>query len=101
MYFPLTETNVKDFIGKKVEFTAEGYSANGNYHGVAVIKSVDLTKRFPIECECVSGDNLHLAILDDHGLETTDGGNTYHIVDHDKCFSFSDLYREVFVTVCE
>ena len=72
-----------------------------NYRGVAIIKSVDLTKFNPIECECISGDDLHFAILDNHGLETTDNGNTYHIVDHDRCFSYSDLDREVFVTVCE
>lgn len=101
MFTPLTETNAKDFIGKKVEFTAEGYSANGNYRGVAVIKSVDMTQRFPIECECISGDDLRYAFLDNHGIETTDGGNTYHIVYHDRCFSYSDSYREVFVQVCE
>lgn len=101
MYFPLNETNVKNFIGKKIEFTANGYEANGDYRGVAIIKSVDLTKFNPIECECISGDDLHFAILDNHGLETTDNGNTYHIVDHDRCFSYSDLDREVFVTVCE
>ena len=101
MYYPLTETNVKNLMGKKISFTAEGYDANGNYNGVAVIKSVDITKRFPIECECISGDDLRFAILDNHGLETTDGGNTYHMVDHDRCFSYSDRYREVFVKICE
>lgn len=101
MYRPLTESNVKDFIGKKVEFTAEGYCANGDYRGIAIIKSVDMSKRNPIECECLEGDDLRYAFLDDHGLETTDGGNTYHIVPQDKCFSYSDGYREVFIKVCE
>lgn len=99
MYLPLTETNVKDLIGKKVEFTAEGY--NRDYRGVAIIKSVDMNRRNPIECECVSGDDLRFAFLDEHGLETTDGGNTYHIIDNNHCFSYSDSYREIFVSVCE
>jgi len=100
-YIPLTESNVKNFIGKKIEFTASSDSANGNYRGVVVIQSVDMTKRNPITCECVSGDDLRYAFLDNHGLETTDGGETYHIVDVDRCFSYSDGYREVFFRVCE
>ena len=95
-YIPLTETNVNDFINKKIEFTAEG-----NYRGVAVIKTVDMNQHNPLTCECVSGDDLRFAFLDDHGLETTNGGKTYHIVDGPRCFSYSDGYREVFVTVCE
>ena len=95
-YIPLTEENVQEFINKKIEFTAEG-----NYRGVAVIKTVDMNQHNPLTCECVSGDDLRFAFLDDHGLETTNGGKTYHIVDGPRCFSYSDGYREVFVTVCE
>ena len=94
-YIPLTEANVNDFIGKKIEFTAEN-----DYRGVAIIKSVDMSLHNPIQCECVSGDDLRFAFLDDHGLETTDGGNTYHIIDGNRCFSYSDAYREIFVAVC-
>lgn len=98
-YIPLTECNINDYIGKKIAFTAEGYEGNGNYHGVAIIKSVDMSKRFPIECECISGDDLRFAFLDNHGLETTDNGNTYHTVNGDRCFSYSDSFREVFVSL--
>ena len=98
-YVPLTECNINDYIGKEIEFTAEGYKGNGDYHGVAIIKSVDMSKRFPIECERISGDDLRFAFLDDHGLGTTDGGNTYHIIEGSRCFSYSDAYREVFVSL--
>lgn len=100
MYTPLTEANVKDFIGKKIAFTAEGY--RHNYRGIAIIKSVDMSLHNPLECDTLYGDDLSLAFLDDHGLETKDGGETYQLVNGgDKCFSYSDGYREVFIRVCE
>lgn len=95
-FIPLTESNVFDFIGKKVTFTAEGY--NKNYCGMAVIKAVN---KNTIECDRISGDDLRFAFLDDHGLETTDGGGSYHVVKNNKCYSYSDSYREIFVSVCE
>lgn len=100
-FIPLTETNVNNFIGKKIEFTAPGYEKNRDYRGVVIIRSVDMSKHNPIECDCISGDDLRFAFLDDHGLGTADGGKTYHIVDGNRCFSYSDAYREVFVAVCE
>lgn len=98
-YIPLTETNVHDYVGKKIEFTAEGGEGNGNYRGVAIIKSVDMEKKFPLECECISGDDLRFAFLDNHGLSTKDDGHTYQMTDSDRCFSYSDAYREVFVSL--
>lgn len=100
-YIPLTEKNVQDFINKKIEFTAEGDSANGNYRGVSIIKAVDMSKHNPLTCECVSGDDLRFAFLDDHGLVTKNGGETYRVCEEPRCFSYSDGCREIFVRVCE
>lgn len=92
---PLTKENVESFIGKPVEFNAPGY--NTFYEGKAIIKSVDYSKDFPLECECLSGEDLNYAFLDNHGLVSHDGGETYRVSDENTCFSFSDGYREVFV----
>lgn len=100
-YFFLTQTNVSELIGKKVEFRAPCATGNTPYHGVAVIRSVDFGRHNPIECTCISGDDLHYAFLDNHGLETTDGGETYRMTNRDFCFSYSDQYREVEVRICE
>ncbi len=98
-YKPLTKENIENFIGKKIEFSAEGFG--GYYRGIALIKSVDFSKRFPIECECLSGDDLSYAFLDDHGLISNDGGTTYSLTKTNKCFSYSDSYREIFIRLCE
>lgn len=68
-FYFLTEQNVTELIGKRIEFRAPGAWENGNYGGVAVIKAVDLNQRFPLTVEHVSGDDLKYAFLDDHGLE--------------------------------
>lgn len=94
-YYPLTKENVQDLIGIKIEFTAEGY--NRDYKGTAIINSVDFSKRNPIDCDCLSGDDLKYAFLDDHGLETTDQGESFHVTKICTSFSYSDGYREVFV----
>lgn len=60
----LTKSNIQSLIGKQVTFTVQGYEANGLYNGIAVIKGVDFSKRFPIICESVSGDNLGFAFID-------------------------------------
>ena len=98
-FVALTDANVSDFIGKKVEFTAEGYMMQ--YRGAAVIDSVDYSCRKPLNCTHVSGDDLSFAFLDAYGLESSDGGDTYRISDKNRVFCYSDSYREVFVRVCE
>lgn len=98
-YIPLTELNIKNLISETIEFTAEGYGTN--YRGVVHITSIDMSQRNPISCEVIKGDDLQYAFLDDHGLETHDGGTTYQICSGPKCFSYSDSYREVFFRVCE
>ena len=98
-FVALTDANVSDFIGKKVEFTAEGYMMQ--YRGVAVINSVDYSNRKPLNCTHVSGDDLSFAFLDTYGLETSDGGETYGFSDKNRVFCYSDSYREVFVKICE
>lgn len=100
-YFFLNEKNVNSLIGKKIEFRAPAYEHNSPYHGLAIIKSVDYSKHNPIECECISGDNLRYAFLDNHGLSTKDGGETYQVVDKPRCFSYSDGDREVAIRICE
>ena len=101
LFFFLTEENVMGLIGRKVKFRAPAYEGNHPYFGVALIKKVDFSKHNPIECDCLSGDDLKYAFLDHHGLETHDGGETYQMTDHDFCFSYSDSYREVEVIVYE
>ena len=98
-YVVLTDANVAEFIGKKIEFTAEGYMME--YRGVAVINSVDYSDRKPLKCTNVSGDDLSFAFLDKYGMETSDGGETYHMCDKNRVFCYSDSYREIFVKFCE
>ena len=98
-FFFLTENNVKSIIGKKIEFIAPGYK-DECYKGIATINSVDISKRNPILCTYESGDNLKYAVLDNHGLKTDDG-EIYHFIDNDRCFSYSDTFREIRVRVCE
>ena len=100
-YFFLTEKNIDSLIGKKVEFRAPSYEYNRPYYGIAIIKAVDYKKKKPIECESISGDDLKFAFLDNHGLSTKDGGETYQMIDKPRCFSYSDGDREVAVRICE
>lgn len=96
----LTEANVKDLIGKTILWKSPAFSDNQPYTGKAVIKSVDFTKRNPIETDGVSGDNLSLAFLGDYGLVPAGDGD---IIDADAphVFCYSDLYREVEVVCVE
>lgn len=94
---PLTKENVNTFIGKKIAFNAPGYETR--YEGVAIIKSVDYSNHNPLECECISGDDLSYAFLDIHGLVSYDGGETYRITNENTCFSYSDGDREIFVKI--
>lgn len=96
-YYPLTKENIMDLIGKKVEFTAEAYEGNSTYRGIAIISAVDYSKKNPISCECISGDDLKFAFLDDHGLTTDNNGLTYQLTKECTSFSYSDSYREIFV----
>ena len=52
----LTVENAKSFEGKTI--TWKGY---GNYEGVALLNKVDVSKRNPLECTIISGDNLNYA----------------------------------------
>lgn len=96
---PLTEANVSNFINKKIVFTAEGYEMNRNYRGVAIIKSMDFSKSKPLECDCLEGDDLSYAFLDDHGLYTEDNGESYRAfkTETERCLSYTDGYREIFI----
>lgn len=96
-YYPLTKENINGLIGKEVEFTAEAYEGNSSYRGTAIITAVDYSKRFPILCRHISGDDLKFACLDHHGLTTDNGGETYQLTDKCTSFTYSDNYREIFV----
>lgn len=100
-FYFLTEQNVTELIGKRIEFRAPGAWENGNYGGVAVIKAVDLNQRFPLTVEHVSGDDLKYAFLDDHGLEPLADGKGWGMTAGPRCFSYSDQFREVEVRPCE
>lgn len=94
----LTETNVSSFIGKKISWKAPSYQSEP-YKGVAVIKSVNMNKKRPLECETIYGDDLSFAFLDNHGLKEI-GKGMFKTCLNNRCFSYSDGYREVEI-VCE
>lgn len=52
----MTVDNVTSLIGKKVKFFSKQYKENPNIVGVAKITSIDLTQRFPITSEVISGE---------------------------------------------
>lgn len=52
----MTVDNVTSLIGKKVKFFSKQYQANPNIVGVAKITAVDLSQRFPITSEVISGE---------------------------------------------
>ena len=52
----MTVDNVTSLIGKKVKFFSKQYKANPNIVGVAKITAIDLTQRFPITSEVISGE---------------------------------------------
>lgn len=96
---PMTESIINTLVGKKIEWTSEAY--HGAYRGVAIIRSIDYSKHNPITCDCISGDDLKFAFLDNHGLESKNGGKTYNATKNDFCFSYSDNDREIFFRECE
>lgn len=96
---PMTESIINTLVGKKIEWTAEAH--HGVYRGVAIIRSIDYSKHNPITCDCISGDDLKFAFLDNHGLTSKNGGQTYQATCDDFCFSYSDSYREIFFVICE
>ena len=76
----------------------EGY--NKRYHGKDIVKSVDFSKRNPIETEVVSGDNLAFAYLENFGLKKE--GNAYRAdANAPRSFTYTDDYPEVEVVSVE
>lgn len=88
--------NIKELIDTTIRWTAPAYEGNGVYKGIALIKGVDFSKKRAIIVETIEGDDLSYAFLDNHGLSTKDGGETYQMTDNNFCFSYSDSFREVF-----
>lgn len=91
--FFLNEENVKNLVGKKFQWTAEGY--NKNYKGVAVITAVDMSAEHPLTVKTIEGDDLSFAYVEGFGLRAKGDGS--YVVDENepKCFTYSDDYREV------
>lgn len=98
-FIPLSKSNIGSIIGKKIQWIAEGY--NRPYQGIDIIRYVDYSKHNPIISDCISGDDLRFAFLDNHGLISKNGGQTYQATRHDFCFSYSDSYHEIFFAICE
>lgn len=71
----LTKSNIQSLIGKTITFLVSGYEANGVYNGIAVIKGVDFSKKHPIACETISGDDLSYAFIDMDGESFTYSDN--------------------------
>lgn len=93
----LSENNVNEFIGKVITWTAESGQSKP-YRGVAIIKSIDMSKHNPLECETIEGDDLRFAFLDNHGLKKVSDGR-FTTCSENKCFSYSDSFREI--EICE
>ena len=85
--FELTTENVESLIGKKIRFTAPAYRMNKDYEGVCIIKSIDYAHRNALECECLEGDDLSYAFLEDYGTP--------------RSFAYTDSGRTVFVEEVE
>lgn len=97
-HFFLNEENVGNLVGKEITWTAEGNDKR--YHGKDIVKSVDFSKRNPIETEVVSGDNLAFAYLQATGLKSVDGTEDRYVLDKDEqSFTYSDDFREVMFKV--
>lgn len=97
-HFFLNEENVGNLVGKEITWTAEGNDKR--YHGKDIVKSVDFSKRNPIETEVVSGDNLAFAYLENFGLKRE--GNAYRTdANAPRAFTYTDDYREVEVISVE
>lgn len=104
-FIPLTNLNVETLIGKKIEWTAEAYGDNGwnrgAYWGIAIILSVDWSNRTPLKCKSIEGNELEYAFLDNHGLETDNGGESYSYTHNNISLSYSDGDREVFYKIID
>lgn len=70
----LTKSNIKDFVGKEITFTVNGYDSQ-RYSGVVIITDVDFSQRYPISCQRVSGDDLKYAFIDMDGESFTYSDN--------------------------
>lgn len=79
----LTKDNISDFIGKRVKFHAHAGKGNYDYEGVGIIKSVDYSKRNPIEWEHESGDSMQFAGFD--------GYNNFWLSDEGRNISIKEL----------
>ena len=79
----LTVANAKSFEGKTI--TWKGY---GDYEGVALINKVDTSKRNPLECTIIQGDNLNYAFNEYFGHRTLQEKA-------DICFSDGDRFVTV------
>lgn len=76
--------DLKELVGKTIEWKAPAYSANEPCGGVAEITSVDESKRSPITAHTITGDNLEYAFMCDYSEELCYGDEgrfiTYRIV---------------------
>lgn len=86
----LTPGILESLIGKKIEWIAPRGKANreyGDYHGIDIITAVDATKRNPLTCKSIEGDQLWFAFVDD-------------LMDY-KFMSYSDSFRVVQFKILE
>lgn len=79
----LTSDNIKSIIGKRIYFECPAGSGNETYKGIGVIKSVDYSKRNPIEWEHESGDSMQFAGFD--------GYNNFWLSDEGRNISIKEL----------
>ena len=86
----LTVSNIKNLIGKTVEFKAPSDKSNYPYSGICKIKSVDLSKPRPIVTELVSGDDLQYAFVEKYATSS-----------NIKPFAYSDSDRYVTFRIVE
>lgn len=104
---PLFLNELQSLVDKKIQWTAEGYSANGNYGGECIILQVDINGRWPIlDSAIIIGDDIKFGFSDTYSLtEIVVYGSTAYemaeITDRNNCICYSDSYREIFYKVID
>lgn len=81
--FVLNYKNINKIKGKTIQWASGGY--NGGYSGIAKVNSITKTKKNPLSCEILEGDDLNYAF-------TEYFNNPLLIKQSDICFSDGDRF---------
>lgn len=93
--FALTKENVEQFIGKRIQFESESYSANAPVRDEDTIIAVDYSKHNPLTTE--NGSDLQYAFVEDYGIEYIPEKDAFRYKEGLHSFCIGDSDREVIV----